>query len=181
MADAGIAEAVRLEGERLRRSLAELAWFEVTRGDFIARVTSEVSESVTAVLSPRLAVPRPAHAAPSGAGAALVLYDGSAAGDRAVDVAVRMAAQGYALHVAVFADTPEAYRALHARAFARIPAALPRRASALPLWPAREPWTALAVAVRPALAVIGRGTVGDGPTELARIVDRLPCPLVVVG
>jgi hypothetical protein len=176
-----IERALRLQAERMRRSLDELASFRVERGGFAQRILEEISDSVTAVLSPA-ARTRAVPGVPVRPEARLVVtyYDRSPGSARALALGLRIAPSRADLCVAVAGATDLEFSSGREAARSRATAGdagmqFIRLAGNQPL--------ELARAVRQrgcAALVLSSRSMKLTPERLRTLLQNLHCPLVLL-
>jgi hypothetical protein len=178
---ADIERALRLQAERMRRSLAELASFRVERGGFAQRILEEISDSVAAVLSPQWQIMLPASrvSVQPEARHVVTLYDDNPGSVRALALGLRLSQSQADLCVAV-AGTDAEFSARQEAARSRVAAAAGpmefiRLATDQPLDLAR------AVRRRGGAALVLSSRSMKMTTERLRVLlENLQCPLVLL-
>jgi hypothetical protein len=179
---ADVERALRLQADRMRRSLDELVSFRVERGGFAQRVLEEISDSVAAVLTPgsRTRQLYRARAQPQSHDV-MALYDDSPGGARALALGLRLSQSQAVLRVAVAAATDLEFWARQEAARSRASAAagrveFVRLAANHPLNLAR------AVRDHPCAALLlSSQSMKITPERLTLLLENLYCPLVLLG
>jgi len=178
---ADMERALRLQADRMRRSLQEVASFRVERGWFGQRVLAAISDSVAAVILPASRMPqsyrsrtmRPSHGV-------MAVYDGSVGAARALALALRLSQAHDVLRVAVAAGTDREFLARQEAVRSRASAAsvrveFVRLATDHPMDLARaardHAWMAL---------LLSGGSMEMTPQGLTLLLDNLYCPLVLL-
>ncbi len=174
--------ALRLQADRMRRSLEGVTSFRVERGAFAQRVLEEVSDSVAAVLPPgsRIQQLYRTQALPQ-AHEVMVLYDASPGGARALTLGLSLLQSQAVLHVAVVGATDREFRLREESARSHAPAdagriEFVRLARDHPLDLARAsrhpPCTALLLSSR---------SMSMTAQRLTLLLANVRCPLVLLG
>jgi hypothetical protein len=189
-----VERALRVQAQQVRELFSSLAaelevpWsFRVERGELPERILAELSETVAAVFAPAPHRARTPAAARLGARVAptrrvLAILDPTPAGSRALNVAQQLSlARGATLTVAI-ADTEEAgLAALRNAARSSIPAA---HADPRLLRLADTSIDALADAASITacdVLVLGSGVFPRQRREFRALLERVRCPVVLVG
>ena len=178
---ADMERALRLQADRMRRSLEQVASFRVERGWFGQRVLEAISDSVAAVISPasrmpqsyRMRTTRPSHDV-------MAVYDDSAGAARALALALRLSPTHGVLRVAVAASSDREFLARQEAVRSRASAAtvrveFVRLATDHPMDLARvardRTWMAL---------LLSSASMEITPERLTLLLDNLYCPLVLL-
>jgi len=179
---ADMERALRLQADRMRRSLEQVASFRVERGWFGQCVLAAISDSVAAVISPAWRMPQSDHTRtqPPSHDVMMAVYDGSAGAARALALAVRLSQSHGVLRVAVaassdreFSARQEAVRSRASTATVRVE--FVRLATDQPMDLARvardRAWMAL---------LLSSGSMEITPERLTLLLENLYCPLVLL-
>lgn len=178
---ADMERALRLQADRMRRSLDQFASFRVERGGFAQRILEEITDSMAVVLSP---ASRTRHLyrtqAQPQSRSVMALYDESPGGARALALGLRLSQSQAALRVAVAAATDLEFLARQDAARSRASTAagrfeFVRLAGSHPL--------DLAEAVRHracAALLLSSQSMNITPERLTLLLENLYCPLVLL-
>jgi hypothetical protein len=189
-----VERALRAQAEQVRRALSSLAaeldvpWsFRVERGELLQRVLAQLSETVAAVFASAPRNVQTGTGARSGAGTAptrqvLAILDPTPAGSRAVSLARHLSlAQGATLAVAIVTTETAGLAALRETARGSIPAVgTDTRLVRL----TDTSVDALADAARVTacdVLVLGSGVFPRQRREFRALLERVRCPVVLVG
>jgi hypothetical protein len=176
---ADMERALRLQADRMRRSLDQFASFRVERGGFAQRILDEITDSVAVVLSPASRHLHRTQAQPQSR-SVMAVYDDSSGGARALALGLRLSQSQAVLRVAVAAATDLEFLARQDAARLRASTAgdrfeFVRLAGSHPL--------DLAGAVRHrtcAALLLSSQSMNITPERLTLLIENLYCPLVLL-
>lgn len=175
--------ALRLQADRLRRSLDPIAALRIERGAFAQHMLQELAESVAAVFSPLPGTYQAFRARPQARKPeeVVVVYRDAPGDARALALAMQLSESAGQLRVAITAATDEQFRARKQAVLAQVPGAVDRL-QLVRLTVDHPLDLAIAAAAQHSSAALVISSEGTGLTaeRLTLLLEQLHSPLVLL-